>query len=1002
MFMKKFLTTLAFIALGVAMSAGVFAQGKYDVKGVVVDQVGPVIGASVVEKGTTNGIMTGPDGDYFIKVASQNSTLEISCVGYKTVTLKASEVPQTIVLEEDASLLDEVVVIGYGTVKKSDMTGSVSAVKADQLNKGVVVTPADLLKGKAAGIVVTPGSGMPGAGSTIRIRGGSSLSATNDPLIVIDGLPVGNEGISGMSDPLASINPADIESFSVLKDASSTAIYGSRASNGVIVITTKKGSSTDKVPHVSADFTSSVSTVSKLIDVMNAEELKNMLNAAGKTEAYELFKDSKYDTNWQKEIYQVAPTFEGNASVTGKAGLGKAGYMPYRVSLGYLSQKGVLKTSSMDRATLSFNLTPTLLDKHLTVALNGKGTYANNSYANQGAIVAALQMIPFVPARTTSDINQFITSLNGYSTWTASNGANNTMACQNPLALLEQKKDLANTGRFIGNAQIDYKVHGLEDLSFNLNLGLDYAGSKGTVDVPQGAEQSLHSTQQSGSGYHTDYTYRRINTTLETYLQYSHDFEHNHHFDIMGGYSWQHFFNDGTSYSYKLTDKSVLSDTPSATEYYLVSFFGRANYSYDGRYMLTATIRRDGTSRFTKNHWGLFPSVAFAWNIKNESFLKNSNSVSDLKLRLSWGETGQQDLNAGNYPALPTYYTSQIGSYYMFVGETIIPVAPLGYNQDLKWETTTTYNAGLDYGFANGRIYGTLDVYYRQTRDLINFIPVPALSNLTNYLTTNIGNLENKGIEFNINAEAIHTKDWSWVIGANVAYNQSRITKLTASASDKTGVATGGIAGGTGNNIQMHQVGFPASAFYVYQQVYDQNGKPIEGEYVDRNGNGSIDADDRYFFHKPTPDFTFGLNTTLYYKNWTLSLSGHGSVGNWMYNNVASNMSMLADLWTNNWISNRVSSASETMFNQAQYLSDYYIQDASYFKFDNATLGYTFPRVCRAEKLNRDFSINVFGTVQNIATITKYSGVDPEIFSGIDYDMYPRPRTFILGVKFNF
>ena len=997
--MNKIKTLCASLVLSCIMAASVFAQGGYEVKGVVVDAIGPVIGATVIEQGTTNGTSTGLDGDYVLKVSSADAVVEISCIGYATQTFIAGQIPATVTLSEDALFLDDVVVIGYGTVKKGDMTGSVGTVKADEINKGMISSPADLLKGKSAGVVVTPGSGAPGAGATIRIRGGSSLNATNDPLIIIDGLPVSNDGVSGMADPLSSINPNDIESFSVLKDASATAIYGSRASNGVIVITTKKGAKTmTGVPQINADFSTSISHVTELVDVLSADQLRNLITErvnAGLTSADALAALGEANTNWQEEIYQLANTYEGNVSLAGRVGMGKSAVLPYRVSGGYLSQEGVLMTDKMERGTVSLNLSPSFLDNHLTVNLNGKGVFTKNNFANQGAIGQAVRMNPTHPV-----FDDSAAGINGYFVHRDGAGNVNTMAVQNPVALITQKTDKSHAARFIGNAQFDYKVHGFEDLRINLNLGMDYAKSGGFSESPVGSEQSFHSTAQSGSGYHSDYTYERMDKTLEVYAAYNKDFSNAHHFDAMLGYSWQQFYSKSSDYSYKLTDSTVLSENNPAGELFLVSFFGRVNYSYDNRYMVTATLRRDGTSRFSNNKWGLFPSVALGWNIANEGFLKDNDVLTTLKLRASWGQTGQQGVG-GYYDTQATYYKNLLGSYYYFGGVLVNPLTALGYNADLKWETTTTWNAGLDFGFLNDRITMGLDAYWRETTDMINYIPVPALGNLTNYLNSNIGSLVNKGVEFEINAMAVDTKDWTWSIGANVSYNNTKITKLTASPNDKTGVETGGISGGVGNNIQMHQVGYAPSSFYVYQQVYDMEGRPMEGVYVDRDENGVINSDDKYFYHKPAADFTFGLNTTLTYKNWTLAASGHGSIGNWVYNNVASDGEMLADLWTNSFTSNRLESAIWSNFNQACYLSDYYIKDASFFKFDNVTLGYTFPSLFK-DKNDRAFGMNIYATVQNVATITGYEGLDPEVFSGIDNNLYPRPRTYILGIKFNF
>ena len=991
--MKRIVTKLVGVMLLSLMTTSVFAQGGYQVKGAVTDALGPVIGATVIEQGTTNGTTTGIDGDFILNVANANSIVEISCIGYTTVSFKASEVPAEITLVEDSEFLDEVVVIGYGTVKKSDLTGSVSTVKADEINKGVITTPADLLRGKSAGVVVTAGSGMPGSGATIRIRGGSSINASNDPLIVIDGLPVSNDGIAGMSDPLSSINPEDIESFTVLKDASATAIYGSRASNGVIVITTKKGAKTATAfPKVAIDFTASANTIAKYNDLLDADGIvkiiRDFYGVNSAAEQHLGLNGQLYNTDWQREIYQVAPTYDGNISLNGRAG-----FLPYRVSGGYTTQEGTLKGSKMNRATASVNLSPTFLDNHLTVNVNGKGTYTQNWYANQSAIGAANH---YDPTKPVLDPN----GLNGYTTWYDASGNINTMATMNPVGLLASKTDTADATRFIGNTQFDYKVHGFEALRFNLNLGLDWAKSAGITETAKGSEESYHNTNQSGGGSHTDYDYLRRNTTLEFYGDFNKDYGQ-HNVDLMAGYSWQHFYNENTSKTYRISDNSSLGSSVGKGELYLISFFGRANYGFADKYLLTATVRADGTSRFQNHKWGIFPSVAFGWNILKEDFMATADKLSTLKLRLSWGETGQQEVG-GYYDTFAQFLTTQLGSYYFTNGGSYTnPIAALGYSADLRWETTTTYNAGIDMGFWNDRLTASFDVYKRDTRDILNYIPVPALSNLTNYLNTNIGSMTNVGAELDLNAILVETRDMGWTVGFNVAYNKNKITKLTVSDEDATGVETGGISGGTGNNVQMFQVGYPMRTFNLYQQVYDKDGRPISGVYVDRNNDGQINADDKYLGHHADADFTFGFNTSFNYKNWTAALSGHASIGNWVYNNVASDTEMLADLWTNQFVSNRVSSATKSMFSQAQYLSDYYLHDASFLKLDNFTLGYTFPKLFNVTS-DRPFSLNVFGTVQNICTLTRYTGIDPEIYGGIDGTVYPRPRTFVGGIKINF
>ena len=1020
--MNRIKTLCASFVLSCIMGVSVFAQGGYEVKGVVVDAIGPIIGATVIEQGTTNGVSTGLDGDYVLTVSSADAVVEISCIGYASQQFVASQVPATITLTEDALFLDDVVVIGYGTVKKEDMTGSVATVKTDQITKGAVASPTDMLQGKAAGVVVTAGDGAPGSGAAIRIRGGSSLSASNDPLVIVDGLPISNSGISGVSNALASINPNDIESFTVLKDASATAIYGSRASNGVIMITTKKGSSAGGRIHFDADFTASLAQNAKYVDVLTSSELVEVMRQY-KGEGSDAFNALGYldadgnrqfaDTDWQREIYQLGQTYEGNVALSGSAGNSKNFKMPYRVSLGAYSQDGTLKTGYMRRETISLNLNPQLLDGHLNVNLNGKGMAMQNRFANTGAISQAVQYDPTKPVY--DEINGL--GPDRYTWWnyghTDANGnllqniGNcNTMANSNPVALLNDKMDLSNAYRFIGNAQFDYKFHGFEDLRFNLNLGIDYSKSNGTVDVAPGAEQSLHNTAQSGSGYHTNYSQTRMDQTLEAYLAYNHDFEGGHHLDAMAGYSWQRFWYESFSETYKadgtsIDDESYYLSKPVTNRgvNYLVSFFGRVNYSYKGRYLLTATLRNDGTSNFQNNKWGLFPSVAFSWNAKNESFLKNVEALSALKVRLSYGQTGQQDISGST---IPTYKYNTNASQYVFGTTFLYPITPLGYNADLKWETTTTYNAGVDFGFLGGRLTGNVDFYKRYTKDLLNWTPVAAGANLTNYLAANIGRLENTGVEVELNAIAVETKDWGWNIGANVAWNKTLVTQLTTDDErpDYYGVETGGISGGTGNTIQVHQTGYAPNSFFVYQQVYDEAGNPIEGLYVDRNGDNKIDQNDKYCYQKAAPDVTIGFNTDLSYKTWTLSIAAHSNIGNYVYNNIKSNGDLLSDLYTNAFVNNRVDGAWETGFRVgAQYWSDYYIHNASFFKLDKITLSKMFQFKKESET---PMNLSAFFTVQNVATITGYKGIDPEIFNGIDNNMYPRPRTFILGVKFNF
>ena len=967
---------------GLILSITAFAQ-QITVNGNVVDATGePIIGATVRVAGQQGGVITDFDGNFHIQ-ANSGATITVSYVGYQEAQVAAA--PRVnIVLQDDAQLLKDVVVIGYGTVKKSDATGSVMSVEADQLNKGLATSPADLLQGKTPGVQITTNSGAPGAGSTIRIRGGSSLSASNDPLIVIDGLPISGTGISG-GDVLNTINPNDIESFSILKDASATAIYGSRASNGVILITTKKGKAGSK-PRVNIDMTGTVKTVAKKVDVLDANAFREFFTANYADNADAMAALGNANTNWQDQIYRTAFSEEINASVTGGyVAKNKTFSMPYRVSAGFLNNDGTLKTTNMSRGTIGLNLTPTLLDDRLTINLNGKGVFTHNSFADEGAIGQAVKYNPLKPVYNEDG---------SYHYWMIS-GLPNSMSLLNPVAQLYQQNKDSYVRRFVGNAQFDYKFKFLEGLRANLNLGLDYSTTTGWNVTEKDSEISWHNKVENGSGAWQKYTQKREDKTLEFYLAYARELkEINSRFDILGGYSWQHFHNETTDFKMANDGSGTeFNYTPLfKTESYLVSFYGRLNYTFMDRYLLTATLRNDGTSRFQNNKWGLFPSVALAWRISEEPFLHDVDWLSNLKLRLGYGITGQQNIGQGDYPSIPTYHTNMGGSYYWFGNNVIVPITPKGYAAQIKWEETTTYNIGLDFGFWNNRINGSVDVYKRVTNDLLNYVPVAGLTNLTNYLLQNVGDMENKGIEVALNVVPIEKKDLRWEIGVNVAYNKNEITRLTASDDPSyLGVETGGISGGVGNNIQIQKVGNPLNSFYVFQQVYDEAGKPLEGVYVDRNHDGQITDDDRYVYYKPDADVNIGLNTELSYQKWTLSASLRSSLGNYVYNNVQSDAEMKADMWTNNFIANRISSAPYTNFAQAQYKSDYYVQNASFLKLDRVTLAYN---IC-------DWA-RVHFTAQNIFTITNYKGVDPEVAGGIDNNMYPRSRNFLVGASFNF
>ena len=957
---------------GLFISLGAFAQ--IAVKGHVKDDAGePLMGATVRVVGQEGGTTTDIDGNFSI-TAPTGGQLTISFMGFQTVTV-AARPTVNVTLQEDSKMLEDVVVIGYGVAKKSDLTGSVTALKPDMKNKGVVVNPQDMLQGKVAGVSVISNDGTPGGGAQIRIRGGSSLSASNDPLIVIDGVAMDNNYPKGVSNLLSIINPQDIESFNVLKDASATAIYGSRGSNGVIIITTKKGSkSGSKMPQISYAGSVTVSTKKKTWDVMDGDQYRTFIydlfgakdgsgnylrNAQGLvTDADGNVPDpiaylGTANTDWQDLIYRTAVSHDHNVNIGGAVG-----NLPYRVSLGYTNQKGILKNSGFERFTGAITLSPSLFNDHLNLNLNAKGLYSRMDYPNTGAIGAAVSMDPTQDPyaftspyhRGLNGIDQTLQNFGGYFGWPNASSYNDSSwpwmlhneATKNPMALLDLENEKAKSRQFIGSADIDYKIHGFEDLRLHATLGADITKAKQNRNIGTSAPNYLY---YGSNGF--EETLKR-NLQLSAYAQYYKDFNENHHFDIMAGYEWQHYWrklnNDYVSYYPQTNNDASLRGTERPhvpyefkTDNYLVSFFGRANYILMNKYLFTATLREDGSSRFS-DHWALFPSAAFAWKIKEEPLMKDVEYLSEAKFRLGWGKTGQQD-GVSDYIWIPTYSksTGTNGFYPLIAGDNGMLYRPDNYNKDLKWETTTTYNIGFDWGFLNNRITGSIDAYYRHTTDLINSAPSAALSAFINEGLQNIGTLDNYGVEIGLSVRPIVTKNFYWVLDYNFTYNRNRITELIGGDDDYF-VPTGGISSGTGNTAQAHAVGYPASSFYVFQQVYDEAGKPLEGVYVDRNHDGQITDDDRYVYYKPDADVNIGLNTELSYKKWTLSASFRSSLGNYVYNNVASNTEMKADMWTNNFIANRLSTAPFTNFAQAQYKSDYYVQNASFLKLDKVTV----------------------------------------------------------------
>ena len=996
------------LCLWMIMSMQAIAQ-SVQVKGKVTDastnEVLP--GVNILVKGTTIGTISGVDGGYSLTVP-KGGTLVFSFLGYLAEEVVVGE--QTTInisLAPELTKLNEVVVIGYGTVKKSDATGSLAVVSSNDFNKGVTSSPQDLLVGKSAGVVVTSNGGAPGGGSTIRIRGGSSLNASNDPLIVIDGIPIDNTGIAGSSNPLSVINPSDVESFTILKDASATAIYGSRASNGVILITTKRGKA-GKSLEISYSANVSMSTVPAFVDVMSGDEFRSLavdLTNKGLVglSPTALTRLGSSNTNWQKLIYQTAVGQDHNLSLTGTV---KSINLPYRASVGYTNQDGILKTTNMQRITASIGIDPTLMDDHLKVSANIKFMNSKNNFGNTGAIGSAIAYDPTQPVMNGN------TRFGGYTTWINlsdnlpdgsmdPNGTPNPIGVANPVALLDQTDNTSQVNRSLGNLTLDYKFHFLPDLHANLNLGYDYYKGQGHNNSPDNAAF----TYRGGIGQKINYDQEGKTQLLDFTLNYEKEFPSiKSKITAMAGYSWSHFWR--ANYSYSQNGAENLSNVPitDSTENYLVSFFGRLNYNLADKYLVTFTIRDDGSSRFIgpngNNKFGLFPSAAFAWKIKEEAFLKNVDAISELKLRISWGSTGQQNIGL-DYPALPVYKLSQPTAAYQFGNEFINTLRPNAYDANIRWETTTTTNIGLDFGFLNNKITGSVELYDRKTKDLINNIPIAAGSNFSNFLLTNVGNLENKGVEVALDLRAISQKDMFWSIGLNMGYNWNRITKLTKTDDPNyPGVDFGTISGGVGNYIQNVKVGFPNYSFYVFQQVYDTKGMPIEGLYVDRTGKGGNVAGnnlDKYHYMSPAPNYSLGISSRLQVKNIEFSFSGRANIGNYVYNNLATSATYSTVYNQSGFFNNIPKLVNDTKFINPQYFSDYYIENASFFRMDNMSLSYSFKKFI-ADKLSARLSF----TVQNAFVITKYKGLDPEVDGGIDNNNYPRPRVYMLGLNVTF
>ena len=994
-----------FLFLFLMMQGGslLFAQ-ELEIRGKVTSAEDGIemVGANVLEKGTTNGTVTDLKGEFSLKVR-KGAVLVISYVGFARQEVPIlEETYLTIALRLESKQLQEVIVvgIGYGEVKKADATGSVTAISAKDFNQGIITSPQELLIGKAAGVIANSIGGAAGAGTKIRIRGGSSITANNDPLVVIDGVPLESAGISGMANPLSTINPNDIELITILKDASATAIYGSRASNGVIIIKTKRGSLAEGAEaQMTVNYTGNFSFAApaKLLSVFTGDEFRALVADRvanfGLTSAA-LNRLGAANTDWQEEIYQTSPQTEHNISISHSIAS-----VPYRVSLGYLYQDGILKHNNLGRKNVALALTPSLLDGSLTMDVNASAASISNNFSNNDAIGSAVE---FDPTQTIKNGN---TRYGGYTAWTelssgdSLNGTPNNIATHNPVARLEYRKNTSDANRYIFGGKFDWKIPYVSDLKAILNLGYDYYKTNGSDITDTLASWSYREPEFQIR----EYTQTKRNSLLDFYLNYKTELDFNK-IDLTAGYSYQHFYNEGQS-SNRAWNPALpgAKTTPYKNEYFLISFFGRMNYTLFDRYLLTLTLRDDGSSRFSKdNRWGLFPAVAFAWKLTEEPFIGKSEMVDELKLRFSWGIAGQQDIGGNYYPYIPTYTASTAGAYYQFGNTFYSTLRPDAYDANIKWEKLTSLNAGLDFTILENRVSGSVDVYKNTSDELLNSIPIPVGSNFSNYLLTNVGSMANKGVEVGLRVIPILEKNFSWEIGANLTYNKNEITKLTLTDDPSyPGVNTGGISGGVGNTVQKYIVGYPARIFFLFSQVFDANGKPIEGLYVDRSGQGGNVAGNelnKYYLKSPDPKYLVGLSSKINYENFDLSFSGRLSIDNYVYNNNASNRALYQNVYNQSgYLSNILSDVSKTNFTTAQYWSSVYLENASFFRMDYVSVGYNFSSL---------FGTNVRGrigfSVQNVFTITKYSGLDPEVDNGIDNNIYPRPRTYMttLGLTY--
>ncbi|WP_298524386.1 SusC/RagA family TonB-linked outer membrane protein [uncultured Christiangramia sp.] len=939
----------------------------------------PVPGVNVIVQGTSNGTTTDFDGNYTISNVSNEDILVFSFIGFVTQQVPfEGQSTIDITLDEDSATLDEVVLIGYGATSEQDATGAVEKISSETFNQGAVVAPEQLIAGKSAGVQITPGGGAPGQGGTIRIRGGSSLSASNDPLIVVDGVPLDQRGVAGSRNALNSINPNEIEDFTILKDAAATSIYGSRASNGVILITTKKGKK-DSPFQFTYDLKTSIGNVIDKVDVLNADEFRNLINNTPGTDPSLL---GNANTDWQDEIYETSVGAIHNFTAT--QGIGN---FYYRLNFNHTAETGVIRKDYYERNAFNISLNQDLFDNSLKLTLTSKNSLDKNKFSNGGAIGSAVAFDPTQP------IYDETLPFGGFFEFNRLSGGEITqqnLATRNPIALLEQTTDQNQTRRSITNLNAEYKVPFLTGLKAVVSAGFDYAEADGDKFTPVFAASNTSNIDQF-----EDYSNINRNLLLDTYLNYKTElgfFETD--VDVTAGHSYQEFYSTSNVFG---TEQDQIRALPrDINRNSLESYFARASFDINNRYLISGSIRADGSSRVSPdNRWGYFPAASIGWKIHNEEFLESSRVLNELKLRGGYGETGNYEIGR-NYGYLGLYTPSQGGARYQFGNEFISTIRPEEYDEDLKWESLINYNAGIDFGLFDNRLSGSVDGYYRETKDLIATVPVPAGANLSDQLLTNVGTTVSKGIEIGLSGDIARSEDFNWTLGYNISFQELEITELSLGDDPNFFIPQGGISGGVGNNIQLWKEGFDPTTFFVFRQVYNDAGQPIEGAYVDVNGDNQITEADKQPYKKATPDYYMGLTNTMNYKDFDFSFTFRGSFGNYIYNNTQSANGFI-EAGTNtpsDYYSNFNSNVLESGFVNSQFFSDYYLQAADFVKLDNVSIGYTIP----GEKV--DFRASL--TATNVLTITDYDGLDPEVFGGIDNNFYPRSRRFVLGLNFAF